>query len=365
MATKVTRTQALAYRMAAQGLHREQTLARELDVLSLGVQDSRGSARLALAARLPGPPELTEDLALLWSVRGAPHLHRRAELAALSAQLWPRDEKDAFARLAAERKPLREAGIPSLTAFGEASAALRAAVTGPMTKGEVSGAVTSLLPPAYSYDCRTCASRHIYGGLFQSIGLFAGVRHDLTSPTLVISPLEDRAPVPDTSAGATPLITAYLRLHGPAGKAEAAAYLGTSQAALTPVWPGGLAEVDLDGAPAWLPADALPLLRKPPQDTIVRLLPPLDPYLQSRDRERLVPEAAHRKEIWKMIGNPGAVLADGEITGIWRAKTTAKRLDLTITAFQPLTKSQRAAVDREAELMATIRDLPEVRVTHA
>ncbi|MGO1052426.1 winged helix DNA-binding domain-containing protein [Crossiella sp. CA198] len=365
MATKVTRTQALAYRMAAQGLHREHTPAHELDVLSLGVQDSRGSARLALAARLPDPPELTEDLALLWSVRGAPHLHRRADLPALSRHLWPREEKDAFARLAAERKPLKEAGIPSLTAFAEASAALRQAVTGPMSKGEVSGAITSLLPPAYSYDCRSCQSRHIYGGLFQTIGLFAGVRHDLTSSTLIVSPLEDRAPIPEDSAGATPLITAYLRLHGPATRADAAAYLGTSQSALTPVWPTDLAEIDLDGAQTWLPADALPLLREPPQATVVRLLPPLDPYLQSRDRERLVPEEAHRKEIWKIIGNPGAVLVNGEITGIWRAKTTARRLDLTVTAFQPITQSHRATVDREAELMATVRGLPDVRVTHA
>ncbi|WHT15827.1 crosslink repair DNA glycosylase YcaQ family protein [Crossiella sp. CA-258035] len=365
MAASVTRAQALAYRMAAQGLHREHKHARDLDVLALGVQDTRGSAQLALAARLPEPPEPTEDLALLWSVRGAPHLHRRRDLTTLARHLWPRDEKDAFARLGSERKPLKAAGISSLDAFRAASTALRDAVPAPMPRGEVSAAVTRLLPPAYSYDCRTCQSHHIYGSLFQTIGLFAGLRHDLTGPALLLRPLEDRPPIPDTSAGATPLILDYLRLHGPATRAEAAAYLGTSQSALAPVWPTDLAEVTLDGAQTWLPADALPQLRTPPKTQVVRLLPPLDPYLQARDRERLVPDAARRKEIWKIIGNPGALLVNGELAGTWRPKSTAKRLELTVTAFEPLTKSQQQALQREAELVATVRGLPEVRLIHA
>lgn len=362
MAITVTRSQALAYRMAAQGLHREHAHARELDVLSLGVQDTRGSMKLALAARLSAPPELTEDLALLWSLRGAPHLHRRRDLTALAEHLWPWTELDARARLAAERKPLQAAEISFASAFTLGSVALREAVPGPMTKGEVSAAVTKLLPPAFSYDCATCQSRHIFGGLLQSIGLFAGVRHELDSPQLVISPLEDRPEVPATSLGGTPLILDYLRLHGPAGPAEAAAHLGTSQTALAPMWPRDLVEIDLDGATTWLPEDALPLLRNPPDAPVLRLLPPMDPYLQSRDRERLVPAEAHRKEIWKMIGHPGAVLADGELVGTWRPKATAKRLDLAIGLFTDLTKAQQAALQREAETVAAVRGLPEVRL---
>ena len=41
-----------------------------------------------------------------------------------------------------------------------------------------------------------------------------------------------------------------------------------------------------------------------------------------------------QKEVWRILGNPGALLLDGEIAGVWRAKVSGrKRVDLTVTAF--------------------------------
>ena len=61
---KVDRRQVVAFRMAAQGLHRTATAPADLAVTALGVQDTPvGTARLAIAARTTA--ELTAMLAEL------------------------------------------------------------------------------------------------------------------------------------------------------------------------------------------------------------------------------------------------------------------------------------------------------------
>ena len=65
----------------------------------------------------------------------------------------------------------------------------------------------------------------------------------------------------------------------------------------------------------------LPVIREPPMPTeAARLLPSGDPYylLWGADREFLVPDAAHRAELWTTRVWPGAVLVGGEIVGTWR-----------------------------------------------
>ena len=59
-------------------------------------------------------------------------------------------------------------------------------------------------------------------------------------------------------------------------------------------------------------------------DVAVRLVGPYDAFLQGRDRELLVHDPARRKALWPVLGRPGAVVADGEILGLWRPKTSGK-----------------------------------------
>ena len=364
----------MAYRIAAQGLHRTEKDAAKLAVFDLGVQDSpRDTALLALAARLDADvteESLTGDkrLVLAWTHRGAPHFHRRDELSAVIGALVPLDETDAMARMMWQRKQVEQAGLKATEILFTAARAIREAVTKPMSKGTVSTAVTKLVPESFSYWCRGCQATHILEQLMRLATPLGGVRLEAGVSPATLAPLEGRAAIrtkPDVKA-ATAVVAGYLRVHGPAGKADAAGFVGTTKTAAGAMWPDGLAEVRVGGKAAFLPAERLSELENPPEPDLVRLLPPLDPFLQSRDKALLVPDDVRRKEVWKIIGNPGVVLADGEIAGTWRTKASGrKRLDFTISPFGTLTPAARKAAEAEAEHVATTRGFPDLRVAWA
>ncbi|GAA4549366.1 DNA glycosylase AlkZ-like family protein [Amycolatopsis samaneae] len=367
----VDRVQVLAHRIAAHGLHRAGADAAELAVFDLGLQDSmRDTALLGLVARLGGevtPESLVDDdrLALAWSHRGAPHFHRRAGLAELTASLVPLDEADALARIMWQRKQVREAGLDALEVLFTTARAIRKVVKGPMTKGAVSTAITKILPPAFSRWCRGCDATHVHEQLMRVATPHAGVRLEAGESPATLAPLEDRGPIrtkPDVAA-ATRVVERYLRINGPAAPGDAAGYVGTTRSALDRMWPEGLAEVDVDGRRTFLPADLLPALENPPEPDLVRLLPPLDPFVQARDKAVLVPDPARQKEVWRMLGNPGVLLACGEIAGIWRTKSAGKRLAFAITAFDPLRPADRDAAEAEATRVATARGFTAPTVT--
>ena len=366
---EVTREQVLAYRAAEHGLSGEP--AAELDglgVLDLGVQDTpAGSARLALAARMKAVPDLDGDdrYALVWSLRGAPHLYRARDVRQVAERAWPVSEADAHARLVNAPR-IADAGIGAVEAFTLAARALRDAVPAPTAKGTASAEVTRLLPGGLSTWCEPCGARHVFGDLFLQAGVFAGVgiTNDTSPPTLL--PLPGWPGVPERSAGAAGLIAAYLRRNGPAAPVDVAAFLGTSRAVVSSQWPGGLAEVSVDGRAAWLPEDRLDELRSPPPPAPVRLLPPSDPFLQARDRDLLIPDRSLHKALWRAIGGPGAVLVDGDVAGTWRARKAGKaRLELTVDPFAPLPPPVRDAVLPEAERVAAARGAPAVEVRFA
>ncbi|CAN5556297.1 crosslink repair DNA glycosylase YcaQ family protein [soil metagenome] len=370
MTLRVDRRQVLAYRAAVQGLGRDASAPAELEVFDLGVQDTNvGSARLALAARLePGHEDAMTDPAftLLWSFRGAPHLHRTRDLTALASALWPISVADALARLPGERGPFKAAGVKGLEAFAAGAAAMRAVVTRSMTKGDVSGAVTARLPAAYAYDCRSCQATHVYTGLFQQVGLFAGARLLPDHAPTTLAPLDDQPPLPPQSTGPGDLIRAYLRLHGPATLADAASYLGSSAAAMRPAFPDDLESVQVEGRKTWIPEEQVePLRQASASADRVRLLPPSDPYLQARDRDLLVGDKAERKAVWRILGNPGVILVGSEIVAVWRARAAGKAgVEVTVQPFDGVATAVRTGIDAEADRVAAVRGANDVRVRY-
>ncbi|WP_007027370.1 DNA glycosylase AlkZ-like family protein [Saccharomonospora iraqiensis] len=368
----VDRAQVLAYRIAAQGLHRETSDPVDLAVFDLGVQDStrRTTAGLALAARSARDGEcavLTGDerFTLAWSVRGAPHFHRAGGFGGLIRALLPLDDADARARLSWRRADVTAADMGPRAAVTTAARALRDVVTTTMTKGEASEAVTRVVPGGLTRWCRICGATHIHEQLMRLATPPAGVRLEPGVTPATLTPLRPRPPLPDRTdvTAATRLVRDYLRLHGPATPDEAAGYLGTTRATVaTRLWPEDLAEVRVDGRVGHIPAEALPILENPPEPDPVRLLPPGDPFLQARDRTLLVPDETHRKAVWRVLGNPGALLADGDLVGTWRTTTSGKRLDMTLTGFGPVPARVRAAAEDEADRVRAVRGFTALRV---
>ena len=355
----VDRERVMAYRIAALGLAvRGDVRPADLPVLDLGIQDyTPDSTRVALAARTTAGL-LDERLTTVWAARGAPHLHRRADLPGLVEQLWPVGDDDAAARIRSGQIP-HAAGL-GLRAFTATAEAFRAVVTGPMPRGQASTEVSARVPAELVYDCKPCGARHIAGTVWQHAGLAGGVEVLSRGRDAMLGPLPDRPPVPATNRGIGRLIETYLRFLGPAGPAEVARYLGSTTTVITRVWPADLTEVRVDGRRAWLPRPQTALLESVAPARGVRWLPPMDPLLQARDRDLLVPSRERQKEVWRILGNPGALLVDGEIAGVWRARMAGrKRLDLTVTAFQSL---PAALVEEEAGRVARARDVPQARV---
>jgi hypothetical protein len=355
---EVDQERVLAYRVAAQQYERTVPVAAGLAVLDLGVQDTPyGAARQALAARLADPDAGAGELTLVWSVRGAPHLHRTADLPALAGALWPVSDADATARFVTTR--IKAGGALGRDAVRRTAEAIRAVVTAPGTsKAELSAGVTARIPASLSYHCEVCDATHVSGQLLQHAGLAAGIRLTVTGRAATFGPLPKWPGVPAGSTGLSGYVAAYLRLLGPAGPAEVAKYLGTSPAALRPVWPADLLPVTVGGKRLWLPADRERALRTAEAPDVVRLLPPGDPLLAARDRDRLVPDPVRQKEIWRPINSPGTVLAGGAIAGTWKAvKAPKSTLRVTVTPFRPLPARVRTELEAEAVRQAGLRGL--------
>ncbi|MBW0116811.1 DNA glycosylase AlkZ-like family protein [Pseudonocardia abyssalis] len=360
----LTREQVLTHRLHAHGLVERVGAPADIAVLDLGVQNSPpGSLPLALSARLQTPlgpaDDLTDggELTQVWSHRGAPHLHRTADLAALAAACWPRDDADAAARLGWQKARLAEAGGAARAAFRTVADAVRSVLTAPMTKADLSTAVTAVVPAELSPYCSGCGVQHVGEQLLRVTGLAAGVRLRGSRP-LVLEPIPGRpGPPADADAGTVALQRSYLRFFAPSTEVEIAAFLGTSRSAAAADRPRDLVAVRVGGRSAAAPPEIVDAVLAAEPEPVVRLLPPSDPWLQSRDREVLVPDAALRKAIWKPIGSPGVVLSGIDVVGTWRAKQKGRTLRLEIAW-----SGRRVDLGEEPERLAAVRGSAGVEV---
>jgi hypothetical protein len=369
---QIVREQVLGYRVAAQGLDRSGRSVGALPVLDLGIQDSGAeAARLAFDARLPKKPPADgigpgKPLALTWSLRGAPHVHRRRDLDALAGALFPLSEADARGRLNETGPSVQRAGIPALEQYAIAVAAMREVVTAATAKGAASTAVTKRIPKVMWRDCRACRAEHISDSAMRTATLAAGLELQPDTSPPVLAPRPGARPAQDVDVPALQrLIIAYLALLGPATVAEAAGYLEARRADVERVWPEGLVEVSVAGRAAWLPEQRLAELKRAPQPELVRLLGPFDPYLQARDRDLIVPDRSVHKALWPVLGRPGVLFVDGEVVGTWRTRASGSKLTVAVAAFAPLPPPVWRQVEAEAERVAAVRGAADVSVTRS
>jgi hypothetical protein len=208
VAISVTRRQVLDLRLRAQQLDRDAGTLADTAILDIGVQDTGADGALwALALRgVPDPPP--DELATVWTIRGAPHVYRRADLPAIAAATQPFSDADAGKRIFDAAKPLKAAGIPNLVALDAVADAMRSIVTAPMVKGQMSTRLTAVMDKPYLRYCRPCQATHLYEQPFRLAALRAGLELEPgTSPRCCgpcpAWPRRTMSPSGSTSSGRT------------------------------------------------------------------------------------------------------------------------------------------------------------------
>jgi Winged helix DNA-binding domain len=371
-AVTVDRVTVLRHRAGVQQLDRAHGSVAECtdaDVLDGGVQDTGPDGALwALAVR--GVAVTAADrpgaLAYAWTLRGAPHAYRRADLRDVERAQRPWSDADAAKRVFDAARPLRAAGIPVTQALATAARTMHDVVGRPMVKGEVSTAMTAALPEPYLRWCRPCGATHMYEQTFRLAALHGGLELEPgTSPPVIRRiprwPSSQVGRTEPAAAGARrdPVRTA-LHLLGPSTPSLVAEHLDAPVREVAARWPSDVVGVDVEGrARQVLDADldALRAAATVPPASTVRLLGPYDLFLQVRDRDLLVPDPAGRSALWPVLGRPGAVLADGQIVGTWRPRARGGTLGLDVTPWGRWTRALREQVAEQHEHLARFRGL--------
>lgn len=376
---RVRAEQVVRHRVRVQQLDRAPAAGRsptDADVLDLGVQDSGPDGALwALALR--GVPvtahDWPDDLALAWTVRGAPHAYRRADLPAVQRAVRPYSDADAGKRIYDAAKPLRAADLRPVDALAHAARTMRDVVVEPADKGAVSTRMTQELPEPYLRWCQGCGVTHMWEMPFRLAALHGGLElePDTSPPVLRRIPrfparqvgAVDRDDDADADEGAFDLVRGVLHLLGPARPKDVATFLDAPLADVRRRWPADAVPVDVAGddrpgdPAAVLPDDLPALLAASDGDRVVRLLGPYDLLLQARDREVVVADPARRKALWPVLGRPGAVLADGTLVGTWRPRARGRRLALELDPWVPWDPALERAVTEQHARLAAFRDL--------
>jgi hypothetical protein len=191
--------------------------------------------------------------------------------------------------------------------------------------------------------------------LWRFAGVAAGMRCDSRRRFL----LGDPSPPPEPAEA----VRRFLRFYGPATRRDFGAWAGLAGPHAARLWArieDEVVEVRLYGRRSWLLSEDGPTLGSPPPARGVRLLPPRDPYLQQPDRATLAPDPELRKRLFRPIANPGAVLQDGRLTGLWRARARGARLEVEVEELEWI---DRSALEEEAARTARVRGAREADVT--
>ena len=158
--------------------------------------------------------------------------------------------------------------------------------------------------------------------------------------------------------GVRELVRRFLRCYGPTQVSDFQSWLGCSPRQAKRLWGGiedELAPVELDGKRRWVLAEDLNLLSQGEEGERLLLLGSHDPYLDLRDRELILPDKARQRQVWKTVGNPGAVLLGGRVIGLWTVRTRGDKLDAAVTLFEPLSPAQRSRLEELAQGYAAFR----------
>ncbi|UQA91995.1 winged helix DNA-binding domain-containing protein [Streptomyces halobius] len=388
----VDQRQARRFRLARHHLLKPARRSALLTVAgATGIQHTPpGSAAQSLHVRLDGlTPEhvtaaLAEDKTLVqvWSLRGAPHVVGVQDAAVFTTGLLPDDEDSCLAFIPGVQRHLAAFGLTAGAAVEHTREALPQVLDGrQLTKDELGVAlaehVAVRVPGVRKgpWEEPDGLGHNTYGqslvrfalyvaGLYGTV-CFVPTRQGAARFALTEQWLGTPLPRWDAARARAELLRRYLRCHGPSTAREFAAWTGVSTAYASRSWEllaGELAEVRYRDAPAWALDADVDLLRDPPEAVGVRLLPPYDPYLANQDRACLLADPALRRKVWRTTSNPGVVLVDGDVAGLWRPRKQGRRLTLLVEAFARLSAGTKAAIRDAAAELAPFRGAETVMV---
>ena len=161
--------------------------------------------------------------------------------------------------------------------------------------------------------------------------------------------------------GEAELVRRFLHCYGPTAPADLQAWLGGSPQQAKRLWSAAAEEMEpvrVLGRTRWaLIRDRDSLTAPPEQPGRLILLGPHDPYLDLRDRALVLEDPARQRQVWRTVSNPGAVLKDGRVAGIWTGKAVQGRLEFSLSLWEPLSPGARRALEHEAGAYAAFRGL--------
>ncbi|MFN8048298.1 MAG: winged helix DNA-binding domain-containing protein [Ancrocorticia sp.] len=384
MVEKVSKGEVIAFRLGASGLL-ERAAASELpDVAGrCGIQNSPpGSALLALHARVQGMTQELLDAAFveeksliqMWCMRGAPYFIPTADAAVFTTGVLPPTEESMRHFLLGVGPDVDRLGMSLTEAVELTSAEIRDVLSGrrlainelgvelaERIAGVLSGKQRDLWneegPHAKGQPLGEAVVHFCIRILtLQGVVCFAP-REGNKAPFILTDEWLGR-PIPrvDPDMARAELLRRYLHCYGPSTRAAFASWLGVRSGDVDPWWSlveDELTQVDYGGR-AWMLDADVDALRAEAIPEGVRLLPPRDPYAQLRDRETIVEKKYHR-DVWRTSGDPGTVLANGEIAGTWRPQKKGRKLTIAVKTFEDLVERHLVAVRAEAEQIAALR----------
>ena len=243
---EITREQVLAFRVHAQELDIESTGRDDAAMLDLGVQDTGpdgapGRWRCAVLVHRPA------DQFTAWTLRGAPHVYRRSQAAAVARAVSPWSEADAAKRVFDASRPLKQAGITVLDALDRIAEEMRDVAATPVVKGEMSTELHRRLPAPYQRWCRVCEAEHLYEQPFRLAALRGGLElQPGTSPPVLERITGWRGPAKRLDPALDP-VRAVLRLLGPATPKQVAEYVDAPVKDVKARWPDDVVPVMVEG----------------------------------------------------------------------------------------------------------------------
>ncbi|MBF6329386.1 winged helix DNA-binding domain-containing protein [Nocardia transvalensis] len=385
----------IAFRLHAHHLtHRQRADDLHEVAGACGIQNSPpGSALLALHARVEDVTQdridhlVGEEKSLLqtWCMRGSPYYFPTADAPVFTTGVLPDTETARLHLIVGIDQSLNELGMGLDEAVDATAAEIETVLSGRQLAinelgEELSERIARKLSPAQRKTWQAAgpyaANQPLGEGVvhfcirlltLRGIVCFAPRSANKAPFVLVKEWLGRPLPHVDPDSARATLLRRYLQCYGPSTRKDFAAWVGVSAGDVDPWWTtveDELTPVEFDGNRTWILADDLDALRSPPEARGARLLPPNDPYTQMRDRDTIVDKKYHR-DVWKTVGAPGTVLADGHIAGIWRPRKSGRNLTLTITTFRSLTAGLHKQLREEADHVAELRGASTAQVEFA